>query len=107
LLCFYNLAISALEVGAVTKLASDVPSGTGLCGSGGVLWTCSIFPLFGPKGAQGTVLPARRCGNIQLSAFACADRSAALAIAALGTATKFNERAEHFRPATLEVRIPL
>jgi hypothetical protein len=52
-------------------------------------------------------LPARRCGNIQLSAFACADRSAALAITALGTATKFNERAEHFRPATLEVRIPL
>jgi hypothetical protein len=73
----------------------------------GVLWTCSIFPVFGPKGARGTVLPARRCGNIQLSAFACADRSAALAITALGTATKFNERAEHFRPATLEVRIPL
>jgi hypothetical protein len=45
--------------------------------------------------------------NIRLLAFACADRSAALAIAALGTATKFNERAEHFRPATLEVRIPL
>ena len=45
--------------------------------------------------------------NSRLSAFACADRSAALAIAALGIATKFNKRAEHFRPATLEVRIPL
>jgi hypothetical protein len=45
--------------------------------------------------------------NSRLSPFACADRSAALAIAALGIATKFNKRAEHFRPATLEVRIPL
>ena len=32
---------------------------------------------------------------------------AALAIAMLGIATKFNNRAEHFGPATLKLRIPL
>jgi hypothetical protein len=29
----------------------------------GVLWTCSIFPLFAPKGVRRTVLPPGRCGN--------------------------------------------
>jgi len=43
----------------------------------------------------------------RLSAFARDNRSAALAIAVLAIATKFNKRAEHFRPATLEGRIPL
>jgi hypothetical protein len=32
-------------------------------GSGGVLWTCSIFPLFGPKRIPGTILSPGRCGN--------------------------------------------
>jgi hypothetical protein len=43
----------------------------------------------------------------RLSAFARDNGSAALAIAVLGIATKFNQRAEHFRPVTLEVRILL
>jgi hypothetical protein len=29
----------------------------------GVLWTCSIFALFGPKRVRGAVLPPSRCGN--------------------------------------------
>jgi hypothetical protein len=29
----------------------------------GVLWTCSIFPLFGRKRVRGTVLPPIRRGN--------------------------------------------
>jgi hypothetical protein len=32
-------------------------------GSGGLLWTCSIFPLFGQKRVRATVLPSSRCGN--------------------------------------------
>ena len=32
-------------------------------GSGGVLRTCSIFPLFAPTGVRGAVLPPARCGN--------------------------------------------
>jgi hypothetical protein len=35
----------------------------GLSGSGGVLWTCSIFPLFAPKHVRGAVLPPGSCGN--------------------------------------------
>jgi hypothetical protein len=31
--------------------------------SGGVLWTCSIFPLFAPTHLRGAVLPPGRCGN--------------------------------------------
>jgi hypothetical protein len=34
-----------------------------LVGSGGVLWTCSIFPLFAPKGVRRTALPPSRCSN--------------------------------------------
>jgi hypothetical protein len=30
---------------------------------GGVLWTCSKFPLCRPKGVRGAVLPPSRCGN--------------------------------------------
>jgi hypothetical protein len=29
----------------------------------GVLWTCSIFPLFAPTRVRGAVLPPARCGN--------------------------------------------
>ena len=46
-------------------------------------------------------------GSLRLSAFARDNRSAVLAIAVLGIATKFNKRAEHLRPVTLEVGIPL
>ncbi len=45
----------------VTKLAGAHASCQS--GSGGVLWTCSIFPLFAPKHVRGAVLPLGRCGN--------------------------------------------
>jgi hypothetical protein len=32
-------------------------------GSGGVLWTCSIFPLFGSKCVRETILPPNRFGD--------------------------------------------
>jgi hypothetical protein len=47
--------------GVATEPRND--QGVDGSGSGGVLWNCSIFPLFTPKRVRGTVLPPSRCGN--------------------------------------------
>jgi hypothetical protein len=57
------LARSVVSIGSGTAPNCGPEQRVAQLQIGGVLWTCSISPLFAQKGVRGTVLPLGRCGN--------------------------------------------